>query len=405
MRLVGAKVPRVEDRRILTGRGRYVDDLQLPHMLHAAFLRSPFAHARITGLDVTEARQAPGVVAVYTGEDMKAMTKSDQAVSSPMGTRPGVLPPGHRQGALRRRPGRHGGRRDPLPGRGRLRADRGRLRPAAARVDLRGGPRPGQSAALRATSTATSSSPAAQHFGDVDAAFAEADRVVERRAGQHRIANVPMETRGLVADYDPASGELTYHAATQCPQGLRHPAGHTLGHPLERLRVLTGDVGGAFGLKGNVYPRGLLSCVATKLLGRPVKWIEDRNEHLLASGHAREENDRRPGGREGRRRRPRPQGRADHGPGRLPGVPFRRASLFPARHHAPAARALPGQGLHLRRQGGRHQQVHLRRLPRSWEMETWVRERLLDIVAHELGLDPAEVRRRNMLDGEPTTIG
>ena len=126
MRFVGAKVQRVEDRRILTGRGRYVDDLQLPDMLHAAFLRSPIAHARITGLDVTEARQADGVVAVYTGDDIKAMTKpyaGGFTLAGHEGAR--VLRPGDGQGATGRRPGGHCRRRQPLPGRGRVRADHG----------------------------------------------------------------------------------------------------------------------------------------------------------------------------------------------------------------------------------------------------------------------------------------
>ena len=91
MRLVGANVPRVEDRRILTGRGHYVDDIQLPHMLHATFLRSPLAHARITGLDATGARQAPGVIAVYTGDDMKVISKVIRPVIE-MGLTPEYYP-------------------------------------------------------------------------------------------------------------------------------------------------------------------------------------------------------------------------------------------------------------------------------------------------------------------------
>ena len=107
MRLVGANVPRVEDRRILTGRGHYVDDIQLPHMLHATFLRSPLAHARITGLDATDARQAPGVIAVYTGADMKEISKPIRPVIE-MGLTPEYYAVGYRQGVLRRRSGGHG---------------------------------------------------------------------------------------------------------------------------------------------------------------------------------------------------------------------------------------------------------------------------------------------------------
>ncbi len=127
-------------------------------------------------------------------------------------------------------------------------------------------------------------------FGDVDGAFAEADRVVSETFRQHRHANVPMETRGAVASYDPGSGELTYHAATQSPHGLRQALSLLIGQPADRLRVLCGDVGGAFGLKGYVHREDVTLAVLGRQLGRPIKWIEDRNEHLLASGQARHES-------------------------------------------------------------------------------------------------------------------
>ena len=116
--------------------------------------------------------------------------------------------------------------------------------------------------------------------GDVDAAFAEADRVIDVTLSQHRIANVPIETRGAVADFDAGSGELTYHAAHQGPHGLRLQLATTLDLPLDRLRVVTRDVGGAFGLKGNIFREDFCLVLASKQVGRPVKWIEDRNEHL-----------------------------------------------------------------------------------------------------------------------------
>src|SRR5262249_41142919 len=126
--------------------------------------------------------------------------------------------------------------------------------------------------------------------GDVDGAFADADRVIDVHLAQHRVGMVPMETRGAVAFYDPGSGELTYYAATQGPHGLRMQLANATGHPMERLRVIAaGDVGGAFGLKGYTYREDIALAAASKKLGYPIKWIEDRNEHLVASGQAREE--------------------------------------------------------------------------------------------------------------------
>jgi carbon-monoxide dehydrogenase large subunit len=396
MRLVGAKVLRVEDRRILTGRGHYVDDLQLPHMLHASFLRSPLAHGRITKIDVTEARHAPGVVAVYTGEDMKALAGPIKPVI-PMGPVPEFF-------ALVT---------DKVLFVGDLVAmvvaeSRAQAEDACELIEVDYDPLPAvvdYETALDPTvppifSDLDSNVIDTSHMegGDVDAAFKEADRVIEVELSQHRVANVPMETRGLVADYDDGSGQLTVHAATQSPQGLRIQLATTLDHPLDKLVVLTQDVGGAFGLKGNIFREDICACIATKQIGRPVKWIEDRNEHMLASGHAREEKISAQ------------VAVTDAGDilglkaeltldqGSYPGIPFG-ASLFPSF----ISLLLPGpykvKGYSCDSKVVTTNKCIYVAYRGPWAMETWTRERLLDIVAHELGLDPAEVRRRNYLEG------
>ena len=396
MRLVGAKVLRVEDRRILTGRGHYVDDLQLPHMLHSSFLRSPLAHGRIISIDVTEARHAPGVVAVYTGEDMKALAGPIKPVI-PMGPAPEYFPLVT----------------DKVLFVGDLVAmvvaeSRAQAEDACELIEVDYDPLPAvvdYETALDPSvppifSDLESNVIATSHTegGDVDAAFKEADRVIEVELSQHRVANVPMETRGLVADYDDGSGQLTVHAATQTPQGLRIQLASTLDHPLDKLVVLTQDVGGAFGLKGNIFREDFCACIASKQIGRPVKWIEDRNEHMLASGHAREEKISAQvavtdaGDILGLKA----ELTMDHGS--YPGLPFG-ASLFPSL----ITMLLPGpykvKGYSCDAKVVTTNKCIYVAYRGPWAMETWTRERLLDIVAHELGLDPAELRRRNYIEG------
>ncbi|MDA8044738.1 MAG: xanthine dehydrogenase family protein molybdopterin-binding subunit [Actinomycetota bacterium] len=396
MRLVGAKVHRVEDQRVLIGRGHYIDDLHLPQMLHAAFLRSPFAHARIERIQADEARGAPGVRAVYTGAELNDLSKP---ITGPvtMGSMPVIYP------LVTDKVLFVGDVVAMVVAETRYQAEDALelievdYEPLGAVVDYETALDPGvppifpdlDSNVLLTSHTAA---------GDVDAAFAEADRVIDIELRQHRIANVPMETRGAVADYDAGSGELTYHAATQAPQGLRLQLANTLGLPMERLRVLTRDVGGAFGLKGGVFREDFCLALASRLLGRPVKWIEDRNEHLSASGHAREEmvTAQVAVSSDGDILGIRAELILDQGA--YPGLPFPAAAFTGL-----ITLLLPGpykvKGYVCDTKVVATNKCVYVAYRGPWAMETWTRERLIDIVARELGLDPVEVRRRNMMSG------
>jgi aerobic carbon-monoxide dehydrogenase large subunit len=399
MRFVGAKVERVEDRRILTGRGHYVDDLKLPRMLHAAFLRSPLAHAVIGSIDASAARRAPGVVGVFTGTEMAGMTAPIE-VAMAMGTK---VPTFH---ALPTDKVRFVG--DPVAM--VVAESRYQAEDACELIEVDYDPLP---AIVTYEAALDPSGPTVfdEHgdnvvfrseasFGDPDGAFSRADRVVSATLRQHRVANVPMETRGAVADYDSGSGELTYHAATQGPHGLRMLLAATLQLPLERVRVLARDIGGAFGLKGFVSREELAVAAASRAVGAPVKWIEDRNEHLLASGQAREEMMEVEAAvkSDGTLLGIRAHMLMDQGA--YPAVPFPSAMFTGLMQMLlPGPYRLEGYTFDVKVVCTNKCWYVAYRGP--WEMETWVRERLLDIVAAELDLDPAEVRRRNMVDGDP----
>ena len=402
MRVVGSKVKRVEDGRILTGRGRYVDDVQLPRMLHAAFLRSTFAHARILGIDADAARQAPGVVAVFTGEDVMKLTTA--------------LEPALQMAAMAQ-PLMHALATDKV----RLVGDPVAMVVAESRylaedacelIEVDYEPLP---AVVAPEAALDPESPRlfedlddnvmfrmgdGIHWGDLDGAFADADLVIRETFKQQRRANVPMETRGGVAHFDPGTGDLTCYAGTQALHQYRQQMAKVLSHPLERLHVLIGDVGGSFGLKAYVPREEIAIAMASKQLGRPVKWIEDRNEHLLASGHAREESIEI-------------EAAVKHDgtllglkafllmdQGAYPVFPYPSSlfvnlinTLLPGPYHVrgykfEAAVVATNKCSHVAYRG-------------PWAVETWVRERLLNVIASELGMDPAEIRRKNMVLGAP----
>jgi carbon-monoxide dehydrogenase large subunit len=404
MRTIGTSIQRVEDNRVLTGRGRYVDDVSLPGMLHAAFLRSPHPHARITNVDASAARAMPGVVAVLTGADMQRLSNPASIQMLPGYRSPHFL-------SLATDTVRFVG--DPVAlivAESRYLAEDARdvidvsyepLEPVTTIEQALDPSRPALFDELGSNIVFQDS----HTYGDLDAAFASADRVISETFHQHRYANVPMETRGCVADFNPASGELTYYVATQSPHGVRFALSGLLNQPAHLLRVISNDVGGAFGLKGFVYREDVSVAAASKSLGQPVKWIEDRNEHLMASAHAREENVA--------------IDIAVKNDGTLLGI---KASMtmnqgsypllpFPSALFATIMRVmLPGP---YRVQGYRWDTtvVTSNKAPYvayrgPWEVETWVRERMLDRIAHELKIDPVEIRRKNMVTAaeQPTAM-
>jgi carbon-monoxide dehydrogenase large subunit len=398
-RFVGESVTRVEDRRILTGRGRYVDDIRLPGMLYATFLRSPMPHARIRSIDISAARHTPGVVAVFTGSDMEAVTVPIQV----MAQFPDFRSPSYSAMATDRV--RFVGdlvaivvaesRYIAEDAAELIEVDYEPLAPVVSFADAQSADKPalfddiGDNVLYRVESS---------HGADIAQAFAAADVTVAETFTQSRQANVPMETRGAIAHYEPATDDLTYYAATQSPQGCRYQLATYLNHPIDHIRVLSGDVGGAFGLKGPVHREDICLAATSRLVGRPIKWIEDRNEHLQASGHAREEQMKVQAAVTSDGRLLGLKARLLIDQGAFPCLPYA-AALFPTmiRDLLPGPykwEALQFEGLVVATNKAWNTPYR-----GPWEIETWVRERLMDVIAHRIGMDPADLRRKNFVDG------
>jgi carbon-monoxide dehydrogenase large subunit len=397
--LIGESVRRSEDQRFLSGAGRYSDDVTLPGMLHAAFVRSPMAHAGVTGCDVSEARALPGVVAVYTADDLAQVTNPMQ-VQIPL---PGLRTPTF--GPLANGKVRFVG--DPVA---IVVAESRYLAEDACDLVVVDydpiNPVVDASAALSEDSTLVfdelgSNEVFRQEFATdgLEAAFVSADRVIRRRFQQHRCANVPLEGRGGVAWFDPSSGELTYYASTQAPHALRMMLSGLLNQPTHRLHVVAPDIGGSFGLKWSGQREDVAVCGASRLLGRPVKWIEDRNENLVAGGHARDEavEIEMALRSDGKILGLRADMTMNQGAYPIMGMPSPLLAA-PVRVMLPGPYRIEQYGFGITVVATNKASYVAYRGP--WAVETWVRERMLDICARELGLDPLELRRLNMVRSE-----
>ncbi|HXF42062.1 MAG TPA: xanthine dehydrogenase family protein molybdopterin-binding subunit [Blastocatellia bacterium] len=282
---VGQRVKRTEDPRLIQGLGHYVDDIKLPDTLHVAFLRSMYAHARITSLDVSEASHAPGVVAVYTGKDVAKVGPVPCAAALPDLKVPDyrVLASDHvvfvgQPIAVVVATDRYAAR-DAID---LIMIDYEEL-PAVVDVEAaaKGGPlvyeEYGDNIAYKLTAGE----------GDIDAALKVSDRVITQRIVHQRLAPIAMEGRGVLARYYPGEKELTIWSSTQIPHLLRTQLALMIGMPENKLRVITPEVGGGFGSKLNVYAEEALLGWISMQLGKPVKWIEGRRENIQATIHGR----------------------------------------------------------------------------------------------------------------------
>jgi aerobic carbon-monoxide dehydrogenase large subunit len=296
---VGRSLLRREDRRLLTGQGQFIADLVLPRMLHAVLVRSPVAHARIRAVDLSRTSTAPGVVLALNGTDLLQLLPPvpEGQISMPSKWTSVVqhkfLNP--QQPLLAHDKVRHVGEAMAIV----VAESRDQAEDAAERVtwDLEEVPAVvDPEAALRPDSPIVHDRFQTNLIGtfsvgrgNVDAALAQALHRLQRRFYHHRYAAVPMECRGVVSAYDPRTDAATIWSSTQVVHWVRREAAALLGLPEARVRCIALDVGGGFGGKGHVYPEDLLITFLARKLGRPVRWIEGRSEHLMSATHSRDQ--------------------------------------------------------------------------------------------------------------------
>ncbi|PYN73945.1 MAG: hypothetical protein DMD97_18655 [Candidatus Rokuibacteriota bacterium] len=394
--MIGEAHPRLGGDRFVSGSGRFVEDVRVPGMLHAVVLRSPHAHARLVSIDAKAARDLPGVHAVLTGADVPPAAVIPNRVPAPKGTERYLQP------AIAREVVRYVGEPialvvadDPYIARDAL--DRidvvyEPLQACASTADALapGAPRLFQSTDTNNVATIT------MRVGDADAALAGASLVLRERFAYPRQTAAALETRGLVAvPPDPRGGELHLIGSTKCIHINRTILAPIFGIPLGALRLTEVDVGGGFGVRGELYPEDILVPLAAMKLGRPVRWIESRRENLMSANHAREVAYEIEVGfdGEGRIAGMRAVIHADIG------AYVRTAALVPAEFGAallPGPYRVPNYACDLWSVVTNKTPAGTLRSPGRPECN-FVRERLVDRAAARLGLDPAEIRRRNLI--------
>ena len=388
---VGQRVKRTEDPRLIQGLAHYVDDIRLPDMLHVAFVRSFYAHARINSIDASEALKLPGVVAVYTGKDVAHIGPVPCASALPELKVPDyrvlaqdrVYFVGHPVAAV-------------------VATDRYVARDAAdmVMVDYEDLP-----AVVDVEAAAQGGPLVHEHFGDniaykltagegdIEAALSSADRVIKQRVVHQRLAPIAMEPRGVLARYFPGENDLTIWSSTQIPHLMRTQVALMLGFPENKLRVITPEVGGGFGSKLNVYAEeALLGWIAMQL-GKPVKWMETRRENIQATIHGRGQ-----------------VGYIEIGcknDGTITGLRYNVFADLGAYHQllTPAIPTLTGlmlsgayriPAIQINVTGCFTNKMATDAYRGAGRPEaTYVVERAMDLVALELGMDAAEVRRKN----------
>ena len=401
---MGQSVRRTEDIRFITGHGQYTDDIRLEDEALAVFARSPHGRARILSIDTAAAKDAPGVIAVLTQADLEAAGAKPMVTMTPVRSRDGSFPKGAAKNFLAKDQVTFVGEAVAMV----IAETLAEARDAAELIAIDYEP-------LDATGTLEAAPTGAQIWDEVPgnlcldwqdgkedecaAAFANAAHVVGLDMVQNRVVVNSMEARGAIGEYDSASESFTLHSGNQGSGGLRANIAKILGLPPEKVRVISPDVGGGFGMKAGLYPEQCCVLIAAKIAGRPVRWSSDRTEAFLADHHGRDMRTRAEGAfdKDGRILALRFTGTANLGgylSGFAPFIPTLAGSrIFGGVYRVPSfytaiklyySNTAP---VNAYRGAGRPEAA-------------FYMERLMDVAARRIGIDRVEIRKRNLIAPE-----
>src|SRR5262245_1348990 len=398
MSFVGRSVTRLEDRPLVTGRGAFAADVAFPHMLHMRLVRSAHAHGRIVSIDASAALALPGVTAVWTSADVAEVPPIDFRLTRVEGLAP------YRQPILARERVRYVGE----PVSAVFASDSYVAEDAAdlVAVEIEDLPVVLDASAEPAEFEPGRSTEAAiveKAYGDVAAAFRDAALVVELDLAVGRHSGVPLETRGAIARYDAARDLLELYGAAKVPHWNRDNIARMLRRSPASVHLIEGHVGGGFGIRGELYPEDVLVALASLRLGRPVKWIEDRREHLIAANHSRQQRHKVRAAVDAEGRILGIEDEFFHDQGgyvrtHAATVPDLTAAMLPGPYRVPAYRAIGRVRLTNKTPCGTY------RAPGRFE-STFVRERLMDAIAARFSIDRIDVRRRNLIGKDEMPYG
>ena len=388
---IGRSLPRLEDRLLLTGRGSFAADMTFPGEWIMRVVRSPVAHGVIRSINDLEARALPGVHAVWSHKEVAHLPPIPFRLTGLQTLEP------YRQPILAHRVVRYVGEPVALI----FAEDPYIAEDAAELLELDIEARQPVMHVLEEPKefekgVSTEADIIRKGYGDVAQAFREAAAIVSLELSIGRHSGVPLETRGAIATYNPLSDLLEMYGAAKVPHWNRDTLARMLGRPLKSMHLHEGHVGGGFGIRGEIYPEDVAVCAAALAFKRPIKWVEDRREHLIAANHSRQQTHRI-------------QAAVDkdghilaiddtffHDNGaymrtHAATVPDLAAAMLPGPYRVPAYRATGYLRLTNKTPCGTY------RAPGRFE-STFVRERLMDAIAEQCGFDKIEVRRRNLLD-------
>ncbi|MEV6926762.1 aerobic carbon-monoxide dehydrogenase large subunit [Dactylosporangium sp. NPDC051485] len=394
------RMHRKEDARFVRGKGNYVDDIQLPGMLHGSFLRSPYAHAKIVSIDTSAAEALPGVKAVITGATLESLklawmptlSYDTQAVLATDKVR------FQNQEVAFVVAENHYIARDALE---LIEVD---YEPLPVVADAKQALAEGAPVIRDDKEGKTDNHIFDWSAGDkeqTDRVFAESEVVVAEDILYPRVHPSPLETCGAVADFDKVSGKLTIYSTTQAPHAHRTVYALVAGLPEHKIRVVSPDIGGGFGGKVGIYPGYVLAIVGSIVTGKPVKWMEDRNEHLTATAFARDYHMRGEiaATKDGKIKALRVKVLADHGafngtaqPTKFPAGFFH---IFTGSYDLEAA-SCDVTGVYTNKAPGGVAYACSFRITEA----VYLVERMIDVLAYELKMDPAELRMKNLLKPE-----